>query len=115
MAQYDDLNVPRIALVGVISVIVTAVTALAVQVLFYAMAARVDAAKAEASQFRRQIEFLERQREQIASYGVDPDTGNVTVPVTVAFEVLASGGVPGEETPGETDTEKQPSGDEETS
>lgn len=115
MAQYDDLNVPRIALVGVISVIVTAVTALAVQVLFYAMAQRVDAAKAEASQYRRQIEFLERQREQISSYGVDPDTGNVTIPVTAAFEVLASGGGPGEEAPEVSDTEKQPSGEEETS
>ena len=37
MAAYDDLNVSRIWTVGIISVIVTAVTALAVQVLYYAL------------------------------------------------------------------------------
>ena len=115
MAQYDDLNVPRIALVGVISVIVTAVTALAVQVLFYAMAQRVDAAKAEASQYRRQIEFLGRQREQISTYGVDPDTGSVTIPVTAAFELLSSGVSPVESAPEGSDSENEPSGQEETS
>ena len=35
MAAYDDLNVKRIFIVGIVSIVVTAVTALAVQVLYY--------------------------------------------------------------------------------
>lgn len=91
MARYDDLNVSRIALVGVISVVVTAVTALAVQVLFYAMATRTDALKAEQSDYRRQREFLEAQRAAISDYGVDPDTGRVTIPVDQAIDRLLAG------------------------
>lgn len=89
MAQYDDLNVSRIAVVGVISVVVTAVTALAVQVLFYAMAERTDAAKAASSRYTRQQQFMEAQRVQLSDYGVDPDTGRVTIPVDEAIEMLA--------------------------
>lgn len=90
MAHYDDLNVSRIALVGVISVIVTAVTALAVQVLFYAMAERTDSAKAASAEYRRQHQFLNAQRMQISDYGVDPDTGQVTIPIEQAIELLVS-------------------------
>jgi hypothetical protein len=38
MAAYDDLDVKRIFVVGIASVVVTAVTALAVQVVYYTMA-----------------------------------------------------------------------------
>lgn len=89
MARYDDLNVSRIAVVGVISVVVTAVTALAVQVLFYAMALRTDAAKAASSRYERQQQFMEAQRVQLSDYGVDPDTGMVTIPVDEAIDRLA--------------------------
>ncbi len=37
MAAYDDLDVKRIFIVGIASVVVTAVTALAVQVLYYSL------------------------------------------------------------------------------
>ncbi len=89
MAQYDDLNVSRIAIVGVISVIVTAVTALAVQVMFYAMAERTDAAKSAASEYRRPQQVLEAQRAQLSEYGVDPATGSVTIPVDQAIQRLS--------------------------
>lgn len=91
MAQYDDMNVRRIATVGVISVIVVAVTALAVQVLYYAMAERTDRAKAAASEYRRQRVTLQQQTEEITSFGVDPQSGNVTIPVDAAVERLLAG------------------------
>ncbi len=88
MAQYDDLNGRRIATVGVISVIVTAVTALAVQVAFYAMASYTDAAKQAASDYRRQNNVLNEQARQVGSFGVDPATGNITIPVEDAMRTL---------------------------
>jgi len=88
MAQYDDLNVKRIALVGVISVVVTAVTALAVQVVFYAMASYNDTRKQAESDYRRQNKVLADQAAQIASVGVDPDTGNITIPVQEAMKMV---------------------------
>ena len=37
MAQYDDLNTRQIWIVGIISAVLTGITVLAVQVLYYAM------------------------------------------------------------------------------
>lgn len=92
MAQYDDLNVKRIALVGVISVVVTAVTALAVQVVFYAMADYNDSRKQAESDYRRQNKILADQTQQLSSVGVDPATGNITIPVQDAMKLVVAGG-----------------------
>lgn len=92
MAQYDDLNVKRIALVGVISVVVTAVTALAVQVVFYAMADYNDSLKQEESDYRRQNKVLADQMAQLNSVGVDPQTGNITIPVQDAMKLIVAEG-----------------------
>ncbi len=88
MAQYDDLNVPRIATIGVISILVTAVTALAVQVLFYALADWQDSVKSMESDYTRENAVLAQQAEQISNYGVDPTTGRVTIPIDKAMELV---------------------------
>tara|TARA_R110002049_G_scaffold285698_1_gene466732 strand:- start:135367 stop:135684 length:318 start_codon:yes stop_codon:yes gene_type:complete len=90
MAAYDDLNVSRIFTVGIISVVVTAVTALAVQVLYYALVQWQSEAKIAQSDYRRQQAVFAEQIEQISSYGVDPTTGNVTIPIDDAIELMAS-------------------------
>ena len=77
MAAYDDLNVKRIAVISVISILVTAVTVLAVQVLYFAMADIVDGRKVQSASYTRQNAVL-----------VDPDTGNVTIPVEDAMKKL---------------------------
>lgn len=92
MASYDDLNVSRITTVGVISIVATAVTALAVQVMYYAMAERTDAIKLGESQYRRQNEFLAGQQTELSSFGVDPVTGSVTIPVEDAIKILSADG-----------------------
>jgi hypothetical protein len=89
MAAYDDLNVSRIWTVGIISVIVTAVTALAVQVLYYALVQWQSEAKIAQSDYRRQTAIFTEQIEQISSYGVDPTTGNVTIPIDEAIKRMA--------------------------
>jgi hypothetical protein len=88
MAQYDDLNVSRITVVGVISVVVTAVTALAVQVLFYALAESQDAIKSAASDYRRENGVLSEQAQEISAYGVDSQTARITIPIEKAMEVV---------------------------
>ncbi|TWU38463.1 hypothetical protein [Novipirellula artificiosorum] len=89
MAHYDDLNSKRIFAIGGISVIVTILTALAVQVLYFAMAQWQSESLSE-RHYNRQNAFLDEQATQIASYGVDIETGNVTIPIEKAMELMVS-------------------------
>lgn len=90
MAAYDDLNVKRIFVVGVISVVVVAVTALAVQVVSYSMLQWQNESKSEQSDYTRQNRILDSQKKMISEYGVDPDTGNITIPIDRAIELVAA-------------------------
>jgi len=89
MAAYDDLNVRRIAVISVISILVTAVSVLAIQVLYFAMADAVDSRKMEASSYTRQNRVLAEQAEEVSRYDVDPETGKVVIPVTEAMQKMA--------------------------
>lgn len=89
MAAYDDLNVKRIAVISVISILVTAVTVLAVQILYFAMADIVDERKVKSATYSRQNAVLAEQSDEISRYGVDPETGNVIVPVEDAMKKMA--------------------------
>ncbi|MGB7327639.1 MAG: hypothetical protein WBD31_22365 [Rubripirellula sp.] len=88
MAAYDDLNAKRIFTVAIISVAVTAVTALAVQVLYFSMQQSHDAKSMAESDYRRQNKILDDQTAQISSFGVDPQSGNITIPVSEAIELM---------------------------
>lgn len=86
MAAYDDLDVKRIFSVGILSCVVTAVTALAVSVVYYWLVQVQSAETAAASNYQRQNRILREQQEEIATYGVDPETGNIIIPIDVAIE-----------------------------
>ena len=88
MAAYDDLNVKRIFSVGILSVVVTAVTALAVQVVYYWLVQVQTAETAAASNYERQNRILRQQQSEIATYGVDPATGNIIIPIDKAIEQM---------------------------
>ena len=90
MAAYDDLNVKRIFTVGVASVAVTLVTALAVQVLYYWLVEWQDAETRAASNYTRQNRILKEQTQQISTYGVDPQSGNITIPIEKAMELVVA-------------------------
>ena len=90
MAAYDDLDVKRIFVVGIASVVVTAVTALAVQVVYYAMAQQQKTETAAASNYARQLSILKEQKDEISTYGVDELTGKLVIPVEDAIEIIAS-------------------------
>lgn len=88
MAAYDDLNVKRIFVVGIASVVVTAVTALAVQVVYHSMAQWQKAETQAASSYARQNAVLQEQADQVSRYGVDEATGNIVIPVEKAIELM---------------------------
>ena len=89
MAAYDDLDVKRIFLVGVISLVVLAVTALAVQVISYSMLQWQQESKSAQSNYERQNRILGDQQRQISTYGVDPASGNITIPIEEAIKLVA--------------------------
>ncbi|MDA9778278.1 hypothetical protein N9D38_07530 [Rubripirellula sp.] len=89
MAAYDDLDVKRIFVVGIASVVVTAVTALAVQVVYYTMAQQQKTETAAASNYARQNAILQAQQDEISAYGVDELTGKLVIPVDKAIEMLS--------------------------
>ncbi len=88
MAAYDDLDVKRIFSVGILSIAVTAVTALAVQVVYYWMVQIQSAETAAASDYRRQNTILQEQQNEIARYDVDTQTGNIIIPIDKAIELM---------------------------
>ena len=88
MADYDDLNIKRIFNVGILSVVVTAVTALAVQVLYYSLLQWQESETRAASNYQRQNRILDEQKQQISNYGVDEQTGNITIPIDKAIELM---------------------------
>lgn len=88
MASYDDLDTNRIFTVGIFSVVVTAVTALAVQVVYYALEQSQKEIKSAQSNYGRQNRILAAQSDEISQYGVDETTGNYTIPVDKAMTLM---------------------------
>ncbi len=88
MAKYDDLNTKQIFIIGIGSVVVTIVTILAVQYVFYLLVAGHQEQLAAESSYRRQNTVLAEQVDNVSQYGADADTGNVTIPVEQAMEYV---------------------------
>ena len=107
MAAYDDLDVKRIFSVGILSIVVTAVTALAVQVVYYHLVQVQTAETAAASNYTRQNAILKQQRDEIATYDVDQQTGNIIIPIDKAIELMV--GESGSKSPSD---DSQASGDQ---
>jgi len=88
MAAYDDLNAKRIYVVGILSVLVTIVAALAVQVVYFWMVDMQTTETAAESDYRRQNQILAEQQAEISTYGVDPLTGNIVIPIGKAIDLM---------------------------
>lgn len=86
MANYDDLNNKRIFAVAILSVVVVAVSALAVQVLYYWMVRLQETSTAEMSAYRRENAVLAAQDEEIRRFGVDEQTAAITMPIDDAIQ-----------------------------
>lgn len=107
MAAYDDLNIKRIFIVGIASVVVTAVTALAVQVVYYTMVQQQEAKTLASSSYTRQNQFINAQREELSEYGVSETTGNIVVPVSEVIDLMVGGKAESELTDGNDETDAE--------
>ena len=89
MAKYDDLDTNQIFIIGISSVVVTLVTILAVQYVYFLMVAgHQDLLQAQSS-YARQNRELAQQVTSVSEYGADPATGNVTIPIEEAMALVA--------------------------
>jgi hypothetical protein len=88
MAQYDDLPIKRITVVSLVSIAVTIVTILAVQVLYFGMQNYVNESKVADGRYFESEEILASQRASISQYGVNPADGNLVMPVEQAMKKI---------------------------
>jgi flagellar biosynthesis/type III secretory pathway M-ring protein FliF/YscJ len=88
MARYDDLNTKQIWVVGLVSALLTAITILAVQVLYYAMLGSHEARVLAGAEYTSSKQAIEEQLNEINSYGRDSDTGTVQIPIDRAIELM---------------------------
>jgi hypothetical protein len=89
MAKYDDLNTKQIFIIGIGSVVVTVITILAVQYVYYLLVNSHESVLEAESSYRRQNTILAEQFDSVSQYGADPETGNVTIPIQQAMEWVA--------------------------
>lgn len=87
MAQYDDLNTKQIWIVGAISAVLTGITILAVQVLFYAMQGSHDASMSSA-EYTSSVEAIDAQLREIDSYGYNEETKAYEIPINKAMDKM---------------------------
>ena len=88
MAAYDDLDTRQIWVVGIISAVLTAVTILAVQVLYYALLNWHDEAKLAGSEYTQSIDHIEKQELSLSEYGRAKE-GQILIPIDRAMELVA--------------------------
>jgi len=89
MASYDDLNTRQIWIVGIISAALTAVTILAVQVLYFALLNWHEEAKLADAEYTQSIAHIREQEMTLEEYGRDPETGSIRIPIGRAIELVA--------------------------
>lgn len=88
MAQYDDLNTRQIWIAGIVSAVLTGVTVLAVQVLYYALQSRHEAAMSLQSEYTQSVSYIAGQQERLTKYGRNAETGAIYIPINQAFEIV---------------------------
>lgn len=89
MARYDDLPIQRLTVISLVSIAVTVVSILAVQVLYFGMSRYVNEPRFEAGRYPESEEFLARQSRSIGQFAVNPQDGNYAIPVEQAMRKLA--------------------------
>ncbi len=88
MAQYDDIPVQRITVVSIASILVTIITVLAVQVIYFGMQSHADAERSAASKYVDSDAVLAAQRESLHRSGVDADNARLVIPIEQAMSDL---------------------------
>lgn len=105
MAKYDDLPVRSIAVASVVSIAVTIVTILAVQVVYFGMLDYVTQSKLGMQVVSQAEEILEQQTAEINRYGVDPEQGRYTIPIDQAMKKVLGQATAGQDNDAEATDE----------
>lgn len=90
MSNYNDLDNRRIYAASGIAVALTFIIILACQVVYYAFASRHEAYRMQRANFVEGNRFLGQEMEALGSYGVNVETGQLQVPLEIAFEKMLS-------------------------
>lgn len=102
MAQYDDLPIRRITAVSLISIAVTVVTILAVQVLYFGMYGYVSRGRTATTSTSEAVEILSSQTQSINQYGVNEEDGRLVIPIEQAIKKVVRNSAESNETNAET-------------
>jgi hypothetical protein len=86
MAHYDDLPIQRITVVSIVSIAVTVVTILAVQVMYFGMQNYVNAGKSATGRYSDSDEVLDSQRASISRFGVSETDARFVIPIEQAMK-----------------------------
>ena len=89
MANHDDINTAAVAVIGVVSVILTAAMVLLLIVLFY----QFEAGQQQAEEFQQQppeiTSLTARQEAGLAEYRmIDPEKKTVAIPIRRAMDLV---------------------------
>ncbi|MEO1526266.1 MAG: hypothetical protein AAFX06_12575 [Planctomycetota bacterium] len=87
-AKYDDLDTRQIFVIGISSIVVTLVTILSVQYVYYLLVSGHEAKLQAQSSYSRQNDFLAEQFASVSAYGADPTTGNIVIPIEEAMAAV---------------------------
>ncbi len=90
MAQYDDLPIQRITAVSLISIAVTVVTILAVQVVYFGMLDYVNSAKSASGRYSESDQILAGQKRSISRVGVNDEDAKLVIPIESAMKRMVS-------------------------
>lgn len=102
MARYDDLDVPAIAFVGVISIVVTYVAIAGVQVLYYEYIKLEDHKKQTMIPVSAATLEIEQQEDKLNQVGwINKDSQVVAIPIESAKTLTLKQYQPTTETPKE--------------
>ena len=88
MAQYDDLPIQRITVVSIVSIAVTVVTILAVQVMYFGMQNYVNSGKSASGRYTESDEVLDSQRASISRFGVNEADARFVIPIEQAMKEI---------------------------
>lgn len=89
--RYDDPNVAKSAVAGLVGAVLLFVIVVLLQAMFYRMEGSEIARKTQSEPYEALARLDAEQREQLGSYRiVDPQAGTVRIPVERAMELVVA-------------------------
>jgi hypothetical protein len=89
VAAYDDLNVRSIWLAGVIAILLTFLSVVGAQVIYYWMQENVENVRLLGSEYEQARESIRKQKEGMTGFQwIDKSQGKVAIPIDLAKDLI---------------------------